>query len=178
MTEHNECKEDAIPTSEAAAQVLTMVERIAMVYYHFAQTIINHLGEEEGRKLIAEAIASYGKEVGERQRQRVEALGLPADCENYRTVPDLARLAWTPEYMPKRVINGQERPVCPLANYWMDKDAANLGRLYCYVDQAKYKAFDPECECRHPKNVLDGDEECLVVAKKKSEWNDIDRGAR
>ncbi len=176
MSERNEATADTIPVSEAASQVLIMVERIAMVYYHFAQTLVNHLGEEKARELVTEAIASYGKEVGERQRERILAAGLEAECENYRAVPDLARLAWTPDYMPRLLINGEERPVCPLAKYWIDKGAADIGRLYCYVDQAKYAAFDPECECRHPRNVLDGDSECLIVAKKKSEWATTDGG--
>ncbi len=72
--------------------------------------------------------------------------------------------------MPKRLIDGEERSVCPLAAYWLDKGAADLGRLYCHVDQAKYTAFDPESECRHLKNVLDGDDGCQVVGKKKTDW--------
>jgi len=79
-------------------------------------------------------------------------------------------LAWSPEGMPTLLRGGKEIRVCPLAKYWIDKGAAELGRLYCYVDQAKYSAFDPECECRHLANVLDGDDQCVVVAKKKREW--------
>ena len=61
-------------------------------------------------------------------------------------------------------------PVCPLAKHWIEKGAQRLGRLYCYVDQAKYATFDPECECRHLRNVLDGDDRCEIVARKRSEW--------
>jgi hypothetical protein len=77
--------------------------------------------------------------------------------------------------MPTLTIQGGERPVCPMAKYWIEREAADLGRLYCHVDQAKFAAFDPECECRHPQNVLDGDARCEIVAKKRAEWAETDR---
>jgi len=199
---------EVMPVGEAREQILTMVERVAMVHYHFATTIIEELGEEKGRELIARAIERYGREVGERHRAKVIAAGLEPSCENYRAVPDLAPLAWSPESLPWVVLDGlepscenyravpdlaplawspeslpwvvldgRERRVCPLAKYWIEKGARDIGRLYCRVDQAKYRAFDPKCECRHPQNVLDGDDVCLVVAKKRSEWQKIDGGA-
>jgi hypothetical protein len=59
----------------------------------------------------------------------------------------------------------------------MERGAESLGRLYCYVDQAKFAAFDPECECRHLKNVLDGDETCEVVARKRWQWDESQGGS-
>ncbi len=168
---------EVMPVDEARAQVLTMVERVAMVYYHFATTIIEELGEERGRELISRAIERYGREVGERHRRRVIQAGLEPSCENYKAVPDLARLAWSPESLPRVEVDGRQLRVCPLAKYWIEKGARDIGRLYCWVDQAKYRAFDPECECRHLQNVLDGDDCCKVVAKKRSEWERIDGGA-
>ena len=167
--------EEMMPVAEAAAQVGTMTERLAMLYLHFARTLVERLGEERGREIVGAAIASYGREIGERQRERVRALGMEPSCENYGAVSDLGRLAWTPEYMPTLALAGEERPVCPLAKYWIERDAADLGRLYCHVDQAKFAAFDPECECRHPQNVLDGDPRCEIVAKKRAEWGKTHR---
>ena len=162
--------------SEAARQMLIAVERMAMLHYHFARTLVDELGKEKGRELIAQAIASYGREVGECHRQRIVAAGHEASCENYGTLPDLPGLAWSPRYMPVVSRGGKELRMCPMAKYWIEKGAESLGRLYCYVDQAKYAAFDPECECRHLQNVLDGDETCQIVAKKRSEWPRIDEG--
>ena len=142
---------ETIPKTEALAQILTSVERLAMLYYHFATTLVDELGEERGKALIRKAIEAYGTEVGERQRRRVTAAGYAASCENYKALPDLPAMAWSPEGMPRMMLHGKETPVCPLA---------------------KYSTFDPECECRHLENVLDGDERCLIVTKKKREWND------
>jgi hypothetical protein len=164
-----------VSRAEALQQIGIAVERIAMLYYHFATTLVAELGEEQGRKLIRKAIDAYGQEVGEIQRQRVIEAGLEPTCQNFKAVVDLPRMAWLPENMPVHVANGKELRICPLAKYWIDKGAADLGRLYCYVDQAKYPAFDPESECRHMGNVLDGDDSCQVVAKKRTEWERIDQ---
>lgn len=161
----------AMPVSEALQQILITAERIAMLHYHFANTLVTELGEERGKELVRKAIAAYGTEVGERQRARVTAMGKAASCENYKAAPDLPALAWSPEGMPRIVRDGKEIAVCPLAKYWLERGAEELGRLYCFVDQAKFAAFDPACECRHLANVLDGDDHCSVVAKKQWEWD-------
>ncbi|MGI5835995.1 MAG: L-2-amino-thiazoline-4-carboxylic acid hydrolase [Chloroflexota bacterium] len=170
MSNNGPTEPEFIPQEEALQQVLITVERLAMLYYHFANTLEKELGREKGRELVAKAIAAYGQEVGERHREKVIAAGYEPNCDNFKKVPDLPSLAWSLNGMPVMLIDGKEKPVCPLAKYWIEKGAAELGRLYCYVDQAKYTAFDPESECRHLKNVLDGDDCCQVVAKKRSEW--------
>jgi hypothetical protein len=62
--------------------------------------------------------------------------------------------------------DGQERRICtycPLAAIWQELGAEELGRMYCYVDQAKYHSYNPDYEFVHAKNVLDGDEYCEFV---------------
>jgi predicted ArsR family transcriptional regulator len=178
MERPDEQSSETIPKAEALAQILTSVERLAMLYYHFAGTLVEELGEEKGKALIRKAIHAYGTEVGERQRRRVTEAGYAASCENYKALPDLPAMAWSQDGMPRMMLHGKETPVCPLAKYWIEKGASDLGRLYCHVDQAKYSTFDPECECRHLENVLDGDERCLIVVKKKNEWDASTGGAR
>jgi len=174
VSEHERAEPKSMPIEEALEQILMTVERLAMLHYHFASTLVAELGEERGRELVARAIASYGREVGERHRRRVEAAGYQPSCENYRLVPDLPTMPWSPEGMPVVERGGKLLQVCPLAKYWIERGAEKLGRLYCYVDQAKFAAFDPESECRHPRNVLDGDDCCQIVAKKRSEWERAD----
>ena len=55
--------------------------------------------------------------------------------------------------------------VCHLAEVWKELGAPELGRLYCFVDQAKYKAYNPDLECVHVKNVLDGDPYCELAVR-------------
>jgi predicted ArsR family transcriptional regulator len=178
MTQQEAKESETIPRTEALAQILTSVERLAMLYHHFASTLVDELGSEKGKALIRKAIEAYGTEVGERQRRRVTEAGYAASCENYKALPDLPAMAWSQDGMPRMMLHGKETPVCPLAKYWIEKGASGLGRLYCHVDQAKYSTFDPESECRHLENVLDGDERCLIVVKKKSEWGASTGGVR
>lgn len=54
--------------------------------------------------------------------------------------------------------------LCPLAEVWkkLGEDGIRLGRMYCYVDQAKFGAYGKGYECVHDKNTLDGDECCVI----------------
>ncbi len=174
MSQQDTSESGMMPISEALEQTLQVIERVAMLHYHFASTLVEELGEEKGRELVSRAIAAYGREIGERQRKRLVEAGYEPSCENYRLLPDLPPMPWTAEGMPSVRRGRRELKVCPLAKYWMERGAESLGRLYCHVDQAKFAAFDPDCECRHPANVLDGDDHCEIVARKKSEWARLD----
>lgn len=41
-----------------------------------------------------------------------------------------------------------------------------IGYIYCYVDQAKYEGYNKELKCFHDKNVLDGDDCCIIRVQK------------
>ncbi len=60
---------------------------------------------------------------------------------------------------------------CPLAAVWMQMGApaARLGRLYCFVDQAKQEAYNPDYEFLHLKNVLDGDPYCVFALRQRAD---------
>ncbi len=45
-----------LPESEALEQILVTVERLAMLHYHFAVTLVAELGEDRGRELVSRAI--------------------------------------------------------------------------------------------------------------------------
>jgi predicted hydrocarbon binding protein len=140
-----------------------MARRTALLHYFFSQTIIHELGEEKGRELIMRAIEAYGAYIGHAVREGVKTMGLPLECENFNKVPDLPKFGW--ETGEVTLANGEHRPVvyvCPLAETFksLGPEAEELGRLYCYVDQAKYKAFNPSIELVHSRNMLAGDRCC------------------
>ncbi|MEM5774467.1 MAG: L-2-amino-thiazoline-4-carboxylic acid hydrolase, partial [Anaerolineaceae bacterium] len=69
--------------------------------------------------------------------------------------------------------DGSIRPIatfCPIAAAFieMGSRAVSLGRLYCYVDQAKYHAYNPALEFAHTQNVLDGDAYCEFLVTEKA----------
>lgn len=157
-----------ISREEALSQMKSMVTRAALIHYAFAKTLADELGEEKGKELTAKAIHLYGEIVGKRVKEKALAKGLPLTPENFQD--DLPALGW-PER--ERVeVEGEKRSRvhdCQLAKTWRELGAAQKGRMYCFVDQAKYQAYNPDLECVHVRNVLDGDPYCeLAVRKRKN----------
>ena len=93
------------------------------------------------------------------------AKGQNLSAENYKE--DLPSLGWEIDHV---VVEGEPRSrvhFCPLADVWREADAVKIGRLYCYVDQAKFKAYNPNLECVHEKNILEGDPYCELAVRSK-----------
>lgn len=159
-------EKDMISTEEAQRQVKSMIARAALIHYAFSKMIVEELGEKRGKEVIKKAVALYGAKVGEKARQRAKEKGLPNTAENFQD--DLPGLGWHAREMV--VVDGERRArvhTCYLAETWKELDAADIGRLYCYVDQAKYEAFNPDLECVHTKNCLEGHPYCELAVRKK-----------
>jgi hypothetical protein len=158
--------DEKISTDECAQEVKLMARRTALLHYFFSRTIIDKLGEEKGKELIKEAIWAYGQFCGRAVREGVEEMGLPITEENYGQVRDLPKFGWKMDTI--KLENGDEHGIatyCPLASTFQElgPEGEALGRLYCYVDQAKYQAYDPSVEFVHASNILNGDPYCEFV---------------
>jgi len=60
-------------------------------------------------------------------------------------------------------VEGQRRTRaygCVMGKVWRELGAGDLGRIYCYVDPAKYMAYNPDFKLIHYKALPDGDEYC------------------
>ena len=159
-------KKEMIPKDEAFSQLKSMITRTALIHYAFTKTIIDELGKEKGGKLAKKAIRLYGEMVGKKARENTLAKGLPTLAENFQN--DLPALGWADR--EKVVVEGEKRArvhTCYLAEAWKELGVPEIGRLYCFVDQAKYEAYNPELECFHTKNVLDGDPYCEMAVRTK-----------
>ncbi len=159
---------EMVTKEECSQQVSLMARRTALLHYFFSKTIIDRLGEKEGKELISKAIWAYGNYCGAFVRKQVEAMGLPLTEENFDTVADLPAYGWTTDTLTLE--SGEVRPIatfCPIAAGIKEigEDAEKIGRLYCYVDQAKYHAYNPEIEFVHAKNLLDGDPYCEFLVR-------------
>ncbi len=141
-------------------EVRRMAWRTALLHHYFGVTMTEELGEEKARPIIAEAIRRYGEHIGRMVGEGVAAMGLPNDPENFARVPDMPTVGWdvavaqTEDGPRVRVLH------CPLAEAWKELGSEELGRMYCYVDQAKYRAFNSRAKLIHTCNVLDGDPYC------------------
>ena len=69
-------KEGTISNKDCAQQVRAMGYMFGQLYYHFAQTLVEELGEEEGKKLILKAVRNYGYERGQKTKEEVLKHGL------------------------------------------------------------------------------------------------------
>jgi hypothetical protein len=157
---------------ECETEVRLMARRTALLYSAFAATLVDALGEDAGKRLIAEAIRVYGETCGSAIRQEIEALGLPLSAENFSLPRDLPRYGF--EHGSVQSPEGETHATvtyCPLAATFKSQGekAARLGRLYCNVDQAKQQAYNPEFACVHVKNVLDGDEYCEFALRAQAQ---------
>ena len=152
-----------ISVEEAAAQIKLGLRRAVLIYHYFAKTLIEELGKEKGTELIKKAIEAYGSHVGSEAREKARKKNLDLKPENFES--DLPKYVWEIEEV---VIDGEKRSrvhFCPLAAEWISLGDVETARLYCFVDQAKMKAFNPQYEYLHLKNVLDGDPYCELVVR-------------
>jgi len=159
-------KEETVSRQEAAQQMKNMIKRTALLHYAFAETLMKELGEEKGKALARKSIKRYGDLVGKQAKQRAEKKGLSNSKENFQD--DLPSLGWPNREQVE--VDGEKRARvhgCYLAEAWKEWGVPEIGRLYCYVDQAKYESFNPELQCVHVKNVLDGDPFCEIAVRQK-----------
>ncbi len=182
-----------ITLEEAEKEVELTSKRIALLHLAFAKTLVNELGEEEGKKLTLKAIKYYGKLVGEGMKEKIEAKGLENIPENYG-IGDTRDLPKYGMHSKKETFetDGRKRRRsfgCALARVWREYGEEELGRLYCYVDLAKSMYYNPNFKLVHTKCMPERlDEECefdmLPTTEKEredffneeTEWIKIDRG--
>jgi hypothetical protein len=160
----------SITVADCTEEVGLMARRTALLHYYFSLTLVEELGDKEGKRLIKKAIGAYGEHCGRTVREGVEAMGLPLTDENYSKVRDLPRYGWQSGTVTLPA--GETRPIvsfCPLADTFKELGprGEELGRLYCYVDQAKYQAYNPDVDFFHARNVLDGEPYCEFEIRPK-----------
>jgi nitroreductase len=154
---------DTIPKKEALRQVRLALHRTALLYHHFAETLVAELGEKRGTGLIRKAIEAYGAQIGEEARKKALESGVSLTPENF--VSDLPGLAWEREEF---IVDGEKRTrvtQCPLAEEWLAWSDPKRARLYCFVDQAKMRAFNPDYEYVHFRTFLDGEPCCELAVR-------------
>ena len=156
-----EDKENMVQKEEAEEQVLIMARRLALLYHYTAQVLVERYGEERGKEVLLDIIKRYGVECGKSTQAKVEEQKLPLTLDNMKAGSDLPKWGWeADEITCEDGIKRKRITRCPLAEVWKEKGSEALGRIYCYVDQAKYDAYNGT-KCEHLKNVLDDDEYCL-----------------
>ncbi|UCC40724.1 MAG: nitroreductase family protein [Candidatus Aminicenantes bacterium] len=156
-------KEETISKEESLHHIKLALRRAALIYHYFAKTLVDEFGEKRGTELIRKAVDAYGAHIGQESKQKAKERGLELTPDNF--VSDLPDMAWKTETVK---VDGEARVrihLCPLAEEWLDWSEPKMARHYCFVDQAKIQAFNPDYEYVHTKNVLDGDPYCEVAVR-------------
>jgi len=163
--------EQMVTLKEAEEQVRRVCVRLALLHYAFTKTLVDELGDERGKQLAMNAIKHYGTMIGEEVRERVKAKGLEPTPENYGE--DLPKYGM---HKGREIVyvegERRSRPFgCAMGEVWRElgPEAAELGRIYCYVDPVKYMAYNPNFKLVHYKAVPDGDEYCELAVKPTTE---------
>jgi hypothetical protein len=162
-------KIEMVSREEASEQVRKVCRRLGLLHFAFSSAAMAALGQEKGEQLVLEAIKNYARMVGEEVKKKVAARGLANVPANYQEDLPLYGMHKGAE---KVTVNGESRTRmygCVMAQVWHELDADELGRLYCYVDIAKYMAFNPDFKQVHIGTVTDGCEHCEFVIRPTTE---------
>jgi len=154
-----------VSLEEAKEQVRKVCKRLALLHLSFSKVINSELGGVKGKKLILKAIKDYGTRIGKEAKEAVTAQGIKNDPENYKK--DLP-LYGMHDGMEKVDINGEKRIRaygCVMGKLWKELGEDEIGRFYCYVDPAKYMAYNPNFKLIHTKAIPDGNEYCEFIIK-------------
>lgn len=169
-------KEDQAPISLSRARkaLASVSRRVALLHLAYAKAIIRELGRERGTRIISEALKDYAAKIGEKTKHEVLAKGLEPTPENFGqgdtyNLPDFPGMHTGQEVVE---VGGEKRfraYDCILAEVWREYGEDELGRLYCYMDTAKFMGYNPHYKFVHLKAKPDGDEYCEFTIKSTTE---------
>ncbi|MFX1565121.1 MAG: L-2-amino-thiazoline-4-carboxylic acid hydrolase [Promethearchaeota archaeon] len=148
---------EMISQEECAQQVRKVGNQFGLLFYHFAKTLVDELGETTGKDLVLKAVHNYGTERGLAIREKVLEAGLELTIESFSKHYDLPASGWE--------VNEEGTTYCCYAQAWMDRGVEDLGRLYCEVDFALFKAYNPDIQMKRVGSILDGDPCCKMEFK-------------
>jgi hypothetical protein len=168
-------KIESVPMDEVRQALIGQGRRLALIHLEYAKAIVEELGEERGIKVISRAIKSYGSKIGKKTKEEVLAKGLEAIPENFNKgdtyrVPNIHGALHDTRGVIE--VDGAKRvhsTGCIAGKVWKEEGEEKLGRLYCYMDVAKYMAFNPHYKYVHIKAVPDGDGCCEMGIKPTTE---------
>ena len=181
-------REETVALEEAREQVRRVCVRLGLLHLSFAKTLVEELGEKKGKQLVLKAIKNYGIRIGEEAKASAIAQGLDNSLANMKG--DLPSYGMHKRGGEKIEVDGETRRRvygCVMAEVWNESGEGELGRLYCYVDPAKYMAFNSNFKLFHVRALPGGDEYCELVvrstteqerkdfADKDKDWSYIDR---
>ena len=152
--------EEIISRREAVAAVRSACRQFAMLYFHFAKTLVDAFGVEKAKDLIRQTIFDLALDRSGQLRAKAQKQGLELTQPNFRRVTDLPFIGWD---------KSLGRNHCPYAETWVkyyDRYPwfRELAPFYCdVIDTTNIENFTRKLSHRLVKNVLKGDKSCERV---------------
>ena len=119
----------------------------AMLFAWLSRAMIERAGEEQGARIVRQAVRRYGEQRGRRMALRARANGHPLTMANYVAYgeweggKDEAEQEVVERAPDTRVLIHR----CPWNSAWAENDLTPYGRLYCLeVDKALVRGFNPD----------------------------------
>jgi hypothetical protein len=174
---------EVVDLKVARNAIASASRRVALLHLAYARTLVDELGEERGKMLVAKAIKSYGIRIGEVTKKEVLAQGLELTPGNYSAGKSYAipRIPGMHDRLfPAKVGNDLRYALhgCVLGKVWKEYGEEKLGRLYCYVDVSQTMGYNPMFKLIHIKATADGDSYCELAFRPTTEQERKDFAAK
>lgn len=151
-----------------------MGELMAKLFAIVANEVIEELGEDKGRELIKRGVWKFGLMRGQNIRQAVLDSGNELNLESFNNFSDLpASNAWDATADISDNVLIEQTRYCPYAKAWKELGLENVGKLYCYQDEAVVAGFFDSASFKHTKIFSDNEdghcESVINIAQKEGQ---------
>lgn len=140
--------------------VRAMSVMMAEMYYYLTKAVIEDFGDA-AKDSIKRGIIDFGHARGKKIAAEVKAAGLPLTIENLDAFYDLPIAeGWDREIKYENDEKKNVTDTCTFATVWIEKNWAEVGHLYCYVDTAIREGYSDNVKFCPIRNILEGDAHC------------------
>ena len=141
-----------------------MARAMAALFYYMADEMIKKYGDD-AKFTILEGIRRFGEWRGQEIRKQVLAAGEELNLGNLFKYYDLPLwVAWHMEVIEdSETQRVTEVSYCPMADTWEKLGASRIGAIYCYVDPALVKGYNPGFKFAHENKLPESCSSCRLV---------------
>lgn len=145
-----------------------MGEVLGTLFAIMADEVIKQCGEEQGRKIVNDAVWRFGFHRGEKIREKVLEAGEKFTFENFEHFYDIpSNNGWDADSVLTDVSLKEYTRYCPYSKAWKDLGLEDIGSLYCAQDEAMIAGYMNDAEFIRSKLFNDNEEgHCEMIVNK------------
>lgn len=145
-----------------------MGEVLGTLFAIMADEVIKQCGEEQGRKIVKDAVWRFGFHRGEKIREKVLEAGENITFENFEHFYDIpSNNGWDADSVLTDASLKEYTRYCPYSKAWKDLGLEDIGSLYCAQDEAMIAGYMKNAEFIRSKLFNDNEEgHCEMIVNK------------